>query len=456
MIGRLAAIAAVVIVAVAVAVVLLSAGGKNYEVNALFQNASQVVKGGLVQVAGRPVGKVKDITLTDDGQAKLKLQIDDDYAPLRLGTTATVRQSSLSSIANRYIDLRLAPANRPKIPSGGTLDQSHTTTAVDLDQIFNVFGPRERKALSGVIRGFGETYAGRGRQANRGFLYLNPSLAATSRLFSELTYDKPTLRRFVNQSADLVRDIDERRDDLAGLITNLDATTGAINRQHDALAEAISRLPDFMRRADTTFVNLRATLNDLDPLVNESKPVAKKLRPFLAELRPLARDARPTLRDLSRLVRRPGARNDLIDLTRSNVPVRDIAIGPVQANGKEREGAFPASTKALRGATPELAFARPYAPDLTAWFDDYSNSGIYDALGGVGRVALNVNLFTIVNGLPNTIIPPDQRAQVFGQTATLNYRDRCPGSSERDPGDGSTPYKPTPDFNCDPTEVPPP
>ena len=58
-----------------------------------------------------------------------------------------------------------------------------------------------------------------------------------------------------------------------------DLSDGA--RLRSALADAISQLPDFMRRANTTFVNLRATLDDLTPLVNESKPVAKKLRPFL-------------------------------------------------------------------------------------------------------------------------------------------------------------------------------
>ena len=46
---------------------------------------------------------------------------------------------------------------------------------------------------------------------------------------------------------------------------------------------------------------------------------------------PLARDARPTLRDLSRLVRQPGAANDLIELTKSAVPLRDAAVGPSSA-----------------------------------------------------------------------------------------------------------------------------
>ena len=59
-------------------------------------------------------------------------------------------------------------------------------------------------------------------------------------------------------------------------------------------------LPTTLRRANSTFVNLRATLDDLDVLVDASKPATKDLAPFLRELRPLVHDARPTIRDLSR------------------------------------------------------------------------------------------------------------------------------------------------------------
>ena len=85
----------------------------------------------------------------------------------------------------------------------------------------------------------------------------------------------------------------ERRDDLAALIGNLNTTTRALGNQKAALAESIGRLPPFMRRANTTFVNLRAALDDLDPLVEASKPVARRLEPFLNQARALAADAGP-------------------------------------------------------------------------------------------------------------------------------------------------------------------
>jgi phospholipid/cholesterol/gamma-HCH transport system substrate-binding protein len=457
-IGRAAAIAAVLVAAVAVVVLLLGSGGKNYKVKAIFQNASQLVKGNLVQVSGKEVGKVKDITLTDHGQAELTLAINDGYAPLRQGTDATVRASSLSGIANRYIDLRLGPANGREIPNGGAIGPDHTTTAVDLDEIFNIFGPRERKALSGVIRGSATQYTGKGDLGNRGLIYLNPSIASTTALFQELNRDTSTFRRFITANAKLVTDVAERDDDLAGVIDHLATTVDAIGRQRDALADAISQLPDFMRRANTTFVNLRATLRDLTPLVNESKPVAKKLRPFLAELKLLAADARPTVRDLATLIKKSGANNDLIDLTASSIPVRDIAIGPVNENGASREGAFPASVKSLTGATPELSSARPYAPDLIGWFDDFSHSGVQDALGGVSRVALYANLFTTIGNIPQ-IIPnplltnPTLRAAGFNTTALTRQNNRCPGSMERTAPDNSNPFVPS-DVRCDKTQLP--
>jgi len=444
-------VGAVLVAVAAVAVVLLRPGADAYEVTARFANAAQLVKGNLVQVAGAPIGEVTEIRLTDDGQADVRLSITDDrYQPLRQGTQALIRQASLSGVANRYVDLMLPGGDPPEIPEGGLIGQQFTTTAVDLDQLFNTFDKDTRASVSRLIRGFGTAYGGRGEQAARGFAYLNPSLAASSRLFEELNRDTPLLRDFVVNSSRLVTTIASRKEDLAGLIDNLATTTTAIGRQKDSLADAIATFPDFMRRANTTFVNLRGTLDDLTLLVDESKPVAKKLRPFVRALRPLAIGARPTLRNLSALIQRAGSANDLVELTNSAVPVRDIGVGPVTRNGAERQGALPASVDALKVATPEFAYVRPYAPELVGWFDDFSHSGVYDALGGGSRAAPHVNLPTETPALSQVGSLSDVIAQVPGGGAvTLNQRNRCPGALER-----GTVWKPTPDYNCDESQVP--
>src|SRR3954454_7357112 len=246
--GRAVAVAAIVLALLAVGYVLLRPGGPDYKVHARFQNASQLVKGDFVQVAGAPIGKITNIDLTPDGQADVTLKITDGgYVPLRRGTKAVIRQASLSGVANRYVDLQLPDGTKTqKIDSGGVIDQTDTTTAVDLDQLFNTFDPKTRRALSGVIRGYAAAYGGKGGEANAGWAYLNPSLVASDRLFNALDSDTPLLKRFVSASSQLVGDLAARRADLAGLVDHLATTTGAIGRQKQALSTAIGDLPPFM------------------------------------------------------------------------------------------------------------------------------------------------------------------------------------------------------------------
>ena len=74
---------------------------------------------------------------------------------------------------------------------------------------------------------------------------------------------------------------------------------GALASQSNALQQAlIASCPTSCARSNTTFVNLRATLDDLDPLVNASKPVADRLGPFFHAFRSAAHDAVPTITDL--------------------------------------------------------------------------------------------------------------------------------------------------------------
>jgi phospholipid/cholesterol/gamma-HCH transport system substrate-binding protein len=462
-IGRIAAAAAIVIAVAAVTLILLSSGS-SYKVRAVFQNASQIVPGDLVEVSGNSIGTVSDISLTPDGQAQLTLNIkSSQYEPLRDGTQATVREASLSGIANRYIDLRLGPASGAAIRNGGVIPTTDTTSAVDLDQLLNTLNTPTRKALQDVIQGSASQWAKHADEAQAAFQYLNPAIASSSVLFREINRDTGRFTNFIVKSGNLVSDIAQRQSDLSGLIHNLASTTEALASQRTALAQSITELPPFMRLANTTFVNLRSALDDLTPLVNASKPVAPKLQQLLVKLRPLAIQSVPTVRDLANIVRRPGPDNDLIELTSLGQPLAAVTVRNINANGKQRLGAFPQSTIALNQSTPELAFARPYAVDLTGWFEGYSHPGGYDANGGYSRVAPVVGVASIQNGtlnfLPDFLNAALRVITAFGGTGsggstsggllTSGQGDRCPGSMER----GSIWY-PESGYPCNPNQVP--
>jgi phospholipid/cholesterol/gamma-HCH transport system substrate-binding protein len=439
-------------------VVVALLGGESYEVRAKFVNASQLVKGNEVTVAGERVGTVSDIELTDDGQALVTLKVSGDAVPLRRGTRAVVKQRSLSGVANRFVDLQLGDAKGEDLASGATIEAADTQSAVDLDQVFNTFDEPTRRGVQGTIRFFGDAQRGSEDDAREALRYLDPALASSSALFAELNRDRRDLERFIVQTGRLTTDIAARDDDLAGLVQNLGTTMTALADRRDQLGQAIDTLPQFLRRSNTTFVNLRATLDDLDPVVEQARPVVRDdLRRLLAALRPLARDARPTVRDLSRTIRTPGADNDLVELLDRQPAVDAVANDTAERNGARRPGAFPSMQAASKRSLPPLNYLRAYAPDLMAWFDDFSRSGVYDAYGGFSRAGLALNQFTlgpalatVQNLLP---IPLNLRDRLDFGGLVSGRNNRCPGSAERAAPDGSNPYKPE-GIDCDPTQVP--
>jgi hypothetical protein len=160
------------------------------------------------------------------------------------------------------------------------------------------------------------------------------------------------------------------------------------------------------------------------------------------------------VRDLSLTISQPGEDNDAIDLLKAQPQLDHIANGPVDAHGESRRGAFPETVEALQDATPELQFARPYAVDLTGWFDDFSASGAYDALGAFSRAGLALSGLTLDPTLGVLLpVPPALRAAIFEANAVTGRNNRCPGSVERDHGDGSNPFKPQ-GLDCDRDQVP--
>jgi phospholipid/cholesterol/gamma-HCH transport system substrate-binding protein len=463
-IGRAAAIGALVVAVLAVTIVLLTSGDE-YTVTAKFENASQLVGGEQVAVAGTPVGSVEEIALGPQQSALVTFTVsDDEYAPLPGGTTARIAPVSLAGVANREVNLTLPSGDQAgeEIPDGGTIGLADTQAAVDLDQLFDTLDDRTVRNLKKVIRGLADAYDGVGPQANRGFKYLNPFLFASRRLFGELTRDERSLERMLVDTSELSGALASRRDDVSALVHNLNLMMGAIGSRKESLSAAVGELPDFMRSFNTTAVNLRAALDDVDPLVDAAKPVALRLRPFFRELRGASSRLVPTVRDLDQVVRRGGRDNDLVEFTRLQVPLSRIALGPVHRDGTKRgpdrpsrPGAFPETERALRDSLPQLSFLRAYTPELVGWFDDFSHSGIYDANGGIGRVNTTFNSFSAATpGVPSLFQPPIDPSTVFGSLLDTGNTQRCPGANERNPGDGSTPFTEGGRLDCDPNQIP--
>jgi phospholipid/cholesterol/gamma-HCH transport system substrate-binding protein len=481
--GRLRLVAAAAVLAgVAVTAAVLLSSDDEYSITAQFQSAAALVPGNQVVIGARPVGSVTEIRLAPDGQANVTFTVDDEFTPLRRGTVATVRWASLSSVANRQVQLTLPPHGvGEEIGDGGTLSQTETITDVEVDQFFNMLDDRTVKDFKRMIKGFATSYDGVAKQANRGYEYLNPMLYNGRRVFAELSADQTALEQLLVDGSRFAGALAERSTDLSELVHNLNLMMNAIGDRKLQLARAIALLPPFLRNANTAFVNLRAALDDLQPLVIAARPAAEELRPFLVELRATARNAVPTVRDLSAIIRRPGAANDLIELQNAQPPLRQAAIGSgspecgpgpedpedleVAADDDYTQGSFGEALCSLRNGHENLSFFRAYSNELVGWFDGLSHSGYVDAIGGVGRVETTGNTYAPTVSLFPDLTAPDSAAEQLAALSTGNVR-RCPGSNERpvddlDPEDDSVPFTDGGALTdgvageCDPTKVQP-
>jgi phospholipid/cholesterol/gamma-HCH transport system substrate-binding protein len=440
--ARIAVIVALAAGVIVLAILLLGGGG-GHRYTLVFQNAGQLVPDNQVLIGGAPVGSVESIDLTDENLAAVNVEVDQE---LHEGTTAAIRATSLSGVANHYVSISPGPNSNPALDEGAELGLASTTTPVDIDQFFNTFPPSVRRGLSNFIKGNSTIYSGQAKPANEAYEYFGPALNRTDAFVRELNADQRLLERFVVGTSRFTTTVAQRGQELSSAIGNANAAFSAIATQNVALDQTLRRLPPVMRQANTTFVNLRAALDDLDPLINTAKPATKNLAPFLAELRPVLSKFVPFTRNLRLTVNRPGKANDTAEL---------LAVLPTVRERASR--AFPHAEESIAAFQPNLNFARAYTPDLFNGLGKVGQvAGYYDGNGHYVRVATAVqNLFRYNEG-PLEPITKAQQFNAFGSSAPVHRR--CPGGATQPAPDGSNPFVgggSVDSSECNPADVPP-
>ena len=428
------------------AIVLLgSSSGHQYTL--VFQNAGQLVPDNQVLIGGSPVGSVESIDLSDDNLAEVHVEIDQQ---LHEGSTAVIRATSLSGVANHYVSISPGPNSSPALDEGAELGLSATTTPVDIDQFFNTFPPPVRKGLANFIKGNASIYSGQGEAANRAYKYFGPALNRTSAFAGELNADQRLFEQFIVSSAKLTTAVAGRGEALSSAISHANTAFNAIADQNVAFDQTLRRLPPVLRQSNTTFVNLRAALDDLDPLVETAKPATKNLAPFLAELRPVLSKFIPFTRNLKLTVDRPGKGNDLAELLKILPTVQSLA-----------SKAFPHSEEAISAFLPDLTEWRTYTPDFYNALGKLGTAaGYYDGNGHYVRATVSaLNLFDYNAGQLEPI-GKNEQLNAFGSEAPV--RKPCPGGATQKASDGSSPFTNPPfagsgvsSSACNPSDAPP-
>jgi phospholipid/cholesterol/gamma-HCH transport system substrate-binding protein len=437
---RIIALGALGLVVLIVAYLVFGgSSGANYRL--IFAEADQLVRGDQVEVAGTPVGSVKDIALTPDFKAEVTIHVNSSLVPLHVGTVAQVRNPSLTTVADRYIELSPGPNSNRAYPAGATLPASATREVTDLDALFNTLNPKTRKGLQGFIQGTAEQFAGQGRNLRASTEYFAPALTSTDHFIHQLTLDQPVFTHFLIETAKAVTTIGARQESVADLIENQNTTFRAIGSEQTALAQGLKKLPVTLNQGNKTFAELPATFAALTTLVNASRPTTPSLNMLFERLRPLLSTATPVVHNFSEVFSKPGPNNDLTDLANA-----------LPALAKQLTTASPISVTALKETVPISAVFGPYSPDLAGTLRTFSaGAGYYDADGHYVHVNGVFPDFKV--GEHEALTPAATAPQALEGLATGQLR-RCPGSATQPAADGSSPFADGEMLSCDPSELP--
>jgi virulence factor Mce-like protein len=299
---RLALIAAAVVAGIVVLVggpaAPRGSAGDSVRVDALFHDASGLVAGEDVKIAGVKAGIVDSVDLTDGRLALVQMEVDSPFAPFRSDARCGVRAQSL--IGERFIqcDPGTVDAGPLPTPAGAdtpTVPVDQDSAPIDLDLVFDVFRAPYRQRLAIILNELGAGLTGRGEDLNAIIRGANPALAQYRRVLSTLNGQRAALKDGIDQTDKVLAAVAAHPQSVDRFIGKLAAVSERFGAHHDAIGESTARLPGLLGQAEPA-------LRQLDALSIEALPVLRNLRRSAPaattlgkQLQPLARSARPTL-----------------------------------------------------------------------------------------------------------------------------------------------------------------
>ncbi|SNR84199.1 phospholipid/cholesterol/gamma-HCH transport system substrate-binding protein [Haloechinothrix alba] len=376
---RILMTAVVAVLAIAVSATTFITLDRSYTLTVMMPNASNLVEGGSVMRDGYEAGSISEIS-TEDGKAKVRLELDDEFAPLREG--ATVEVSWKAVLSERRLVIDDGPSGNEELPSGSMLTEE-MAAPVELDQVLAILDEPTRDKLKALVDDVEGTLDEREAEINDTLTTAGPALESLGSVLRGIGSDGAAIKELITQLNSTMSIVEQRDQEVERVVSALGETTAETVEQHQQLGETLERLPEIVRQADSTLKRVPGAVDATVPLLEDLSPVTERmtsvsgnLRPVLGDLRPAVAELRPTLSALSELLEyTPG----LLDTGRST---------------------FPDAAKASRDADDALSFLRPYTPELAGFLSNWgSASGSYDANGHYAR-------FFIQSGLEGANVNP--------------------------------------------------
>ena len=255
------------------------------QLNVRVPNGANLVKGNEIRSGGSRVGVVEEMipVRTRDGkvEAELKLKLDKSIGGIPDDSTFRIRPRS--ALGLKYLELTEG-SSRTAFENGDTVPADQASASTDIDRFLGIFDEKTRDASRANLRGFGDSFAGRGVSVGRAIEELPALLRHLEPVMRNLSDPATDLDTFFAELGDAARIVAPVSKQNAALFTSMADTFEAIGRDEEALKEFISRQPPFFDAAVPSFRAQRPFLANLEGFGRDFAPATAELREALPTL----------------------------------------------------------------------------------------------------------------------------------------------------------------------------
>jgi ABC-type transporter Mla subunit MlaD len=383
---------------------------KGYRVTVPLPQASNLVTGSDVQIAGVKVGEVVGVRRAGNG-AQATLELQRAYAPLRSGARLVPRTKTL--LGEGYVEIAPGPRAAGAIRDGGTIAPDRVQRNVQLDEFLQTFGADTRARMHALFSGLATAFAGRAQAFNDTLGNAAPASGNVDRILTVLDGQQRDLRGVISSSAGVLGALGDRAGLLQAAIRAGDDVLSVTAARNRGLRATVRALPLFLGQLRTTSRTITAASPDLNRALGALRPVTPKVVPALREIDTAAPEFRTLFRALPATIR----------AGRKGLPALDPIISATRT-------AFADFYPTSRELIPilQLMAANPESPE--APFANVGNltNGVFVGPGGLVQhyakglpTVWNETVGGWKKRLPTNILNPYVRPRGLDDIASLGY-----------------------------------
>lgn len=289
-----------------------------------------------------------------ESQALVELQLPDD---LEIKSDAVARIRARSALGQAYVDLE--PGTADAGPLGDeVLPTAQSRSAVQLDDLLDVFDKRTRAQAALAARSAGRGVAGHGEDLSDFLATAASSLDDLGSISQALSSDAADLDSTLRAAATLSEHVETRSVQLATLLETSDEVLSAFAvDEAEPLRATLRQAPATLGEAETALSSLVAPLDDTTSSV-------RTLRPALADLGRQTPDLRATL--------------TLGERALGNVPraarAADPAVRSLTGTSTDLRPLAPQISAALTRAESPLTILGDYGTNAGLFFDWFADA----------------------------------------------------------------------------------